>query len=168
MRFAEITAPRTLLALASVTTLALAGATLMPCPRPAVAKVARTPVIPLQPMRGCAERAQAKAKAEPRPYDGPRAGERHGKAFREVLTAAVPTLASCLPEGIDGPVRLTIQIRGDGQVREAELTDHGVRVADDDIQTCVMAVVSGLAFPTSPHPITLTTHLMRPDDLIRR
>ena len=164
MRFAEITAPRTLLALASVTTLALAGATLMTCPRPAAAKVVRTP---LQPLRGCAE--GAKAKAEPPPYYGPRAGERHhGKAFREVLTAAVPTLASCLPEGTGGPVRLTIQIRGDGQVREAELTEHGVRVAADDTQTCVMAVVSGLAFPTSPHPITLTTHLLRPDDTIRR
>lgn len=163
MRFAEITAPRTLLALASVTTLALAGATLMTCPSPAAAKVVRTP---LQPMRGCAERA--KAHAEPPPYYGPRQGERHGKLFREVLTAAVPTLASCLPEGTDGPVRLTIQIRGDGQVREAELTEHGVRVAADDTQTCVMAVVSGLAFPTSPHPITLTTHLLRPDDVVRR
>ncbi len=161
MRFAEITTPRTLLALASVTTLALAGATLMTCPRPAAAKVVRTP---LTPMRGCAERA----RAEPPPYYGPRAGERHGKGYRQVLNAAVPTLASCLPEGTDGPVRLTIQIRGDGQVREAELTEHGVRVADDDTQTCVMAVVAGLGFPTSPHPITLTAHLLRPADTVRR
>lgn len=162
MRFAEITAPRTLLALASVTTLALAGATLITCPAPAAAKVARTPLVP---MRGCAERA----KAVPPPYYGPApAHAPHGDAFRRVLNAAAPTLASCLPEGASGPVRLSIEINSDGEVRGAELTEHGVRVADDDTQTCVLAVVSGLDFPTAPHGITLTTHLLRRDAHVRR
>lgn len=154
MRIAETTRSCALVALATVSVLALAAAswrcekseviTAQPKAKPRVTKPA-----------GCGRMARAKAKALTTPVEA-----QAPNPYRAVLMTALPQLESCMAEFSDGlDIGIRVEVGEKGRMTDLHVRTRGAEQLNDKLSPCFLTALETLTFPAGSAPVVVSTFL---------
>ena len=154
MRIAETTRTRSLIALATVSTLALAGVFVASTQATSATPHARART-PITPMRGCGASPRVARPPAARPSVHPQGTT---ASFRDVLWGARDQLQACVTHGSVG-YRLMLEIAPTGKVRSVEVKANADDLSKVDLKVvkCLETAASPLVFPQAPHEVRMST-----------